>query len=498
MKAFFNGMALLIAVTCLVWVAVLWSWQSAEREVSIGDMLMYLGLLPLVMVLLIVMGRWAWAGVSAKRTAHAAAALAAEQSSGSDKSADGVAAEPAGDAAQRHATYPVWLAAVHTAAGATPADVISAAKDGQPRPQLDDELQSAQGMPVMCARVPELDMAVWEGTAPDLIMAARASLGEAGQQLEVDDAVLRALACLDQPVQQALSALMPWASLLKAKADQEHRIHSIHVQLGLPSGWNPLEQGVLSAWLAQQLNIALGAAPTSRPSMRLTLGSGETLWQAVDQTLQMLDQQEAPALVLALAAHSDLSDKALSLLDDQARLFDPQNRPKGHMPSEGAAALLLASKAWPTLPPDTDDPDLKPMAWIHRPAIAQRDKSIDAAGKVQSHTLRATIEQAQRASQLPTEAIAALVADADQHTARGTELFGITLDVLPKLDPTEDMRLIGTVCGGAGSASALSVVATACARAQALGQPVLATCLGDPFMRMSLIVRASTPTPEPA
>jgi hypothetical protein len=197
--------------------------------------------------------------------------------------------------------------------------------------------------------------------------------------------------------------------------------------------------------------------------------------------------------VLVLAAHSDLSEAAVTELEDAGRLFHPQHRPKGHMPSESAAALLLATLAWPTSPaPDTSD-DARPIAWAHRPALSRRDKSIDAPGKVQSQTLRAVMDAALGASQLLAADLAALIADADQHTPRGTELFGTTLDVLPQLDPNEDMRQLGSVCGGAGVTTPLMVLACASAQSQALDKPVLAASLGDSHDRLAVVMRASPP-----
>jgi hypothetical protein len=495
LKAFFNGIALLIAVTCLVWVAVLWSWQSSARDISISDIVLYLGLLPLVMILLIVMSRWAWAGVSAKRAAQASAAAAAQSSAVAGGTAQ-PQAEASGDAALRHVAHAVWLATAHTAAGASATDLLNATKDNDPRPQLDAELVGSDGFPIMSSRMTELDLAALEDELPPLIEAAHTQLGPDAQNLSIDDAVQRALAALNPPLQEALAALAPWRATLQALHEQPTA--ALHVLLGCPPWWNALEQRVAQGWLQHHLAQALGdEAPVPKVSISLHTGGGEALWLAADQTLQMLDQQERQALVLALATHSDLSDQALNQLEDSGLLFHPNTRPKGHMPGEAAAAVMLASLAWPKLPPEADDPDLQPVAWAHRPALARRDKSIDAAGKVQSQTLLSTIEQAQMASQLALDTVGALIGDADQHTPRGTELFGITLDVLPHLDPTEDMRLIGTVCAGAGAATPLSVVATACAQAKLLDKPVLATCLGDAFVRMSLLVRPSSP-PGPA
>jgi hypothetical protein len=100
------------------------------------------------------------------------------------------------------------------------------------------------------------------------------------------------------------------------------------------------------------------------------------------------------------------------------------------------------------------------------------------------------------------DAATSLVCDADQHSPRGTELFGATLALLPHLEVNEDMRLIGTVTAHTGAVGALLVAAAAAQRARATEQPCLALSVGDPFMRMALIARpppapAQTPTPTP-
>ncbi len=491
MKKLFNGLALLVAVTCLVWVAVLWRWQHTSRDMSVEDIVLYLGLLPLVVIGLILMLRWAWRGARARQLAQAAAVSTAGASGGA---ATAESAQGAGDAAQRHVAHAVWLAATCTPGGASTDELLSAAKDQDPRPRPDGELVDDDGLPVMCARIADLPVEGLTATLAPVLQAVAARLSaDEPQPTELDAGVLRALAALQTPLQEAAAALPMWQGVF-----MEDDAPGLHVLLGVPAAWTPFERLVAQDWIKLMLTAEAALPPAARLVLQVHAEGGEALWLKADQTLMLLAQQQRRGLVLALAAHSDLSGQGLARLAQAGRLFHPQRQPKGHMPGEAAAALLLASQGWPLQPPDADDAELAPLAWLHRPALARRGKSIDDAGKVDAGTLAACIEAAQSASRLDVADLASLVCDADQHTPRGTELFSITLDMVPALDPNDDMRLTGTVCAGAGAATALTVIAGACAQAQALGKPVLAACLGDAVMRLALVARPDAPTPGQA
>ena len=212
--------------------------------------------------------------------------------------------------------------------------------------------------------------------------------------------------------------------------------------------------------------------------------SGPALWLEADRLLQAQAHESRDDVLLVAACHSDVSDDAVAALERSGRLFSPTARPKGVMPGEAAAALLLAQPGWPAAAPGAP-----PFARLHRPAVLRRDKSIEAAGKVSSELLLQGCSQALAAAQLDAADVQSLVCDADQHTARSTELFGSTLALLPALDPTEDMRLLGTVTGHVGAAGTLAVVAAAAAQALSSQAPCAALSLGDPFFRLALVAR---------
>ncbi len=189
------------------------------------------------------------------------------------------------------------------------------------------------------------------------------------------------------------------------------------------------------------------------------------------------------------ACHSDLATSRVDALAAAQRLYHSTERPGGCIPGEAAAALLLAPAAW-TPPPDLDAPTVR----LHRSALMRRDKPVEAAGRTGHRDLADAISQALVAAQIETSAVGMLVCDADQHSPRSPELFGVTVDALSHLDPVEDVRLLGKVTGYTGVVSWLLVLATAAAAAKANKTNTLALGLADSHLRMALVIK---PQEEP-
>lgn len=497
MKKLFNGVALVVGVTCLVWVAVLWQWQRTHRDMSMDDIVVYLVLLPLVAIALVFMARWAWRSVQARHAAQQAARQAAAAASGAGATATasgagGAAAPAAGavpqaEAAERQLAWPVWGVALQSPGGASAEELLSAAEALAPRPALDDQLRDAEGAPLMCARIPDVQ--------PDALRDAFEAQGGVP-----DDAVMRAVAALQPVLSDILPALRTFVPESPEAVDAS-TLPTLQCLLGVPASWSPDDRERVRAAVVGQLRDELPPAwPRDAVRLAVCAEGGEAHWRAADDLLVQAQRQQRPVLVLALAAHSDLSDAAADRLAQARRLFHPGQCPKGHMPGEAAAAVLLATPSArpPQAPPGHPSPQA--LAWLHRPACGQRDKSVDAAGKVSSELLETLFEHACQAARSTPDQVAALVCDADQHSARGTELFGATLARLPQLDAAADLRLTGVVCGGAGAATPLVVLAAACAHARAIEHLVLAACVGDPHHRLVALARPLGPEPsaEPA
>lgn len=485
MSSIFKGLALFVAICCGVWIAVLWRWQATSRDMGTGDIVVYLVVLPLTVFALALLLRWAWRGAVQRQSAAAAAATA-----GGAAAATPAATSTSAEEARRHATVQLLAAHLLCAAGTSPAELQDAAKQGKPRPELDPELRDADGLAVFSARIDDIQSATLAALIEPHLAATRAKQPEWAEMAPAVH-VQRALAALQEPLAKAVAALAPWAQRFEARRDAPPNAppqRRVRVLLGWPADWSAFEQELGRAFV--QALIAQGAGPIAPACYALTAhaGGGEELLLHADRLLQTLEREGHDEPVIVAACHSAIGEAAIDALERDAVLFSSRHRPKGRMPGEAAAALVLAPAAWPA-DPEADEP----VQHLHRPAALRRDKSIEAAGRVGGEIALQAMTQALAAGRLQADAVAALVCDADQHSARGAEFYGAGLGLLPHLDSGEDMRLIGTVTGAVGAVSALLVTACAAERAKAGKKPCLAVTLGDPFARLALLALPGPP-----
>ena len=225
--------------------------------------------------------------------------------------------------------------------------------------------------------------------------------------------------------------------------------------------------------------------------------NGTELLAATGRTLGVLRDQGRDDPVVLLACHSDLDDAGIRALDNQQRLFHSVRRPRASMPGEGAAVLVLSAVAWPADAALESDRIL-----LQSPAIARRSQSVESPGRTSSEETVALAKVGLGRAGLAGGAVAKLASDADQHSARATELFAVTLALLPDLDANEDFCLAGSLTGRLEAVAPLLTLACAAAQARDSGQPAAALSLADPYWRMTAILRpesfSSLPAAAPA
>ena len=495
MSKILKTLLIVALVTLSTWVGVLWRWESTKRDMSVNDIVTYLVVLPLVLVGLAWALRWAWRAAAAARNVAAAGTA-------TGASANTEAPLPSAEDASRHATVKLLSMHVCSPCGQTPKEMLVAAQEGKPRPAPFDELRGDDGMPVLCARIPDIEPNV----VSELAEAAMPALREqqpAWASETVAPHVWRALAALDAPLGRVLDDLRRWTAAfsiaLEAPAppvapEPAAGAHAmVRMLAAWPTSWSEFEHAVASAWLRLRVTRENATTiPMSRFVFDAAARSGEELWLHADGLMNALAREDRHDVLVLVACDSAISDQAVAHLQGHGRLFSLDRRPKGLVPSEGAAALALAPSTWPVAPDDDDTPPVE----LHRPCVQQRDQSIEADGRASGDCLKRTVEQALQAARVEAQAIGMLVCDADQHTARATELFDTTLDLLPHLTPTDDMRLLGVVMGHTGAASPLLAVAAAAEHAHTCGQPVIALAQGHAFVRLAMVARVTATTPE--
>jgi hypothetical protein len=295
------------------------------------------------------------------------------------------------------------------------------------------------------------------------------------------------LAALHEPLQRAASELSAWHEQLHAPEQPQLRL-LLQVAQGAPA----LDAAVVTEWVQQQFAEAV-QLPLERIRLEPAPPDAAGLWQAADRLLQTLHRERRPDLVVLVAAQSHLDAELVERWEAEGRLFDAQRQPKGLMPGEGAAVLVLGHEEWPPAPDSAG-----PLPRLHRPVLALRDKSIEAPGKVGSQVLEAVLEQALALGRIPATSLGRLVCDADRHGPRNTELFGALIQKLPQLDAIEDVHLLGASCGHLAGVGALAGVALAAQHAAQANPeephpPSLVLALNDVQARLGLLVRLGAP-----
>lgn len=522
MRRVLGGAALLVVVACVVWAGVLWQWSASGRDPSTADIVLWLVALPLVLVALLLASGWAWRGFRASEAARAEAAAASSAAAPASAAAASSTA-PSSDAAARHGVVRLLGAHVLTAAGSSVRDLLSAAEENAPRPTPDAELRDDDGLPLLSARIPDLEPASIEAETAAELAAARASTPE-WQDAPVDACVWRALAALRQPLDEAVAGLSAWSTALSvapetadaraaavsllplgraadgAGAPSEtavtggpRPVREVRVLVGWPLTWQPFEQAlardVVASWLAEG---AAAAMPGVRFAVEAEAMGGAALLQHADRHLQAALRAGRHDPLLIAACHSTIGAEPVQAMELAGTLHRAGLRPKGRIPAEAAAVLVVAGPAWPAADGGDDA-----AVHLHRPAVLARDKSIDAPGRVTAAVAGDALAQALVAARLESradeEGALRLVGDADQHSERAAELFGAAGQVLPGLDPSEDVVAFGHVTGAIGAVAALATVAAAAERARADGVPCMALSVGDPQVRLALVALPGPP-----
>ena len=494
MKLLLRSLSLLIAITCVVWVAVLWRWQTTHDDLSPGDVALYLGALPLALFTVAMTARWAFSGLDERAAKRQASRVAAA-------TPQAAPARTAGEA-ELMATMHLLCAAINCAAGNTPQAVAAAI--GEQRPGLDRELVDDDGLPVMAARIDGLDATMLSpplGIAENLAQRRDATWAS----LETSAPTSRALAALAPCLDAVFAALVPWRERLGVKDGSEHDdgMHSdngtrmvvpaapsrVLVYVAWPNDATPFDRAVADLWLQRAIDERrtgiVGAGRIVRPPAEPT-SSGPALLRHADEAMVRMRRESAPNdLVLLLAAESHIAEPAVQRWRREGLLYGSRN-PKGRIPGEAAAALLLAPVAW------SNDDDAA-TAVLHRPPIGARDKPVDGAGRIDAKLASSMAEQALAVAGLEPAAIAAIVSDADQATPRGLETHAVVHGLLSHLDAGADVASTGVACGHVGAPSTLIAIALAAHRSLDENKPCLALSVGDPLARTAIVARPCAP-----
>jgi hypothetical protein len=492
MSTIFKGLALFVLIAAATWVAVLWHWESSLHDVDGADILLFLAVLPVAAFALVLLLRSGWRATVGPASAPGSAAAAPAAGAATVTGATGVGGE-----AERHLGLQCLSAHLHVSGGSHPGELQAALQERRLRPQLDATLRRDNELPVLCGRVADLDVEGVAQAAADLVDGVRAQRAQ-WAQAEVPPVLWRSLALLAGPIEAALQALEPWADGLALEApspvpglrrEPNESLPRLRVVLAVPQACEAMSLALAEAWLAARCRDA--GWPAERLVVQAaTAAHAGDLWPRADAMLVAMHRQQRQDLLFLAAAHCEVDEDTVAALEQQGRLFEPERRPRGRMPGEGAAVVVLASPLWPA------DPQSEAPVVLHRAALVRRDKPIDAAGRPGHAELQQACEQALVAARVDAGQLAAVAADADQHTARATELFSTVLALAPQLDAGEDVSIHGAALGHTGAAGALVAIALARLQVATLSRPALAISSCDAQARLAWVLRpAAWPPP---
>ncbi len=447
--------ALLIAlVTGSVWGAAIWYWRDTNGQPNGQDLLVVMILLPLGILLLLWLGRYALSLL----TATPALAVSAEMPAAA-------APEPAPPALPPLVLVASALRVPH---GNSARALAGALVANQVRVGLDPELVDDQGYPIMSARVdgaedPELqvDMLAWLASqslsTPDYndeqwraLTLASAVASELGQCLAVHKDIQADTA-------PTLQLLMLWQA-----------------------GWHPGQRAAAAQWL--RYLVAREGWPLARITIEPELAGDPSSATPAALLTRLARQRGAghPVLALAIACGSHIGEASVARWAADNALLSAAHG-QGKLPGEGAAGLLLADPDQATLL-DTASPIM-----LHS-AEGQRQASIDESKRTDASVLRKLAELVLTDSATEFDAVAMIVADTGSRTNRVMETMGVAGAVAPQLDNGDEMLQIGAASGTCSAVPYVTVLALAAHQSAELDAPILCLSNEDPLRRSAALL----------
>jgi hypothetical protein len=245
---------------------------------------------------------------------------------------------------------------------------------------------------------------------------------------------------------------------------------TLQLALALPDDWQVEQRQAASMWCRQVL------AQSGWPAGRIDVTEPAAPAPLIARMTQQAEKSAAPAAAILLAFCSHIGQETVDRWSADGTLFTSFH-PRGRIPGEGAAGLLLAPAmdgagiAHVSLEADACDP-----------ASASRKR-------LSPQRLNTLAERLLQGAAIAPAAIAMVVADAGSDTRHALELMEFGAAATPHLDNASDIVRLGPACGACGAVPFVAALALAAHAALEHDAPLL--CVGNdtPDLRTLALVR---------
>jgi hypothetical protein len=468
-----------IVLVAVIWLGVIIWWQATQRVVTLQDTLVYLGVLPLA--LLICVGLLQWRSFRARHP---------KPSHTEDATDEAPAA-----AVESAPRLPILSAWAITSFAADAEAFLHSVRDRKVRPMPDASLTDEQGFPVLTTRIADLDTAALHDELFRIV--AKRKVEHAGDPENRRETLLRTLALLARLLDQVLDDLPRHthasagtqaqpsgdAYTLRGHAASssvsDHRLR-LRVTLLIPAHFDPVEQQLAFAFLTQR--IAALRVPGEYIYLDIRAAEDDaTALALMDQfSNESRHDRHAQALLL-LACDSALCDTIAEDWQANGRLFNSRC-PNGLMMGEAAFAVLCANDKAVKAAAAT------PACSLTRVVRARRDAPADAPGKPSASCLSKVVQDALLAANLPGESIGTVSCDADHRSNRALECMGAMMEQTPHLDAIQNRLAAAEACGHIGSASVTAALVAAVMQSKDSEHPVLLFNVGHVIDRTAAVL----------
>jgi len=458
----------LLGIFSLVWLTVIIYWQGTTHVPSEDELVLYMGLVPLTMAA-VVFGAYKLFTRPAKVPTTVASSTL-----------DDAVAQDQPDESERAWTLFVVASALHTSAGRSSSEVLSALQAGDVQLKLDPELKNSEGFPVFAARMADLDVsdtqeafALWQKSSahPDVQWTE-------SQYRALHLATLSANEVFSQVVEHPQAVLFA-AAQAEGRTPNEDTLAVLRLIGHWPIQWSDAHQTLASAWL--KWLVTQKGWPAHRIVVDQRTSQQFNPIAVLDAICVDAHRQALPMIGVLVACDSGIEQAYVDGLASRNQLFSGKNM-QGSYPGEVAAALLFAD------PTQSQLMAQGPVSSLHRASWASRDKSADERGRVSAALLGQLLGLALETSKLDASKIQLVSADNDHNPSREAELAEMLMANLPDLDVSKDAVKVAQACG---SMHQVSTTAALClAHQYVVNEQQAAVCvsLHDPMWRAAVVL----------